>query len=101
MEDASAGRATEWHHARGGHRPEGFSVLEMMMVVTLILFVVSITTPIFRTAVVRTREAVLADDLMEAVSSQPSAFSELAGSLSRDGRPWACAHGYSWCTASR
>ena len=48
------------------------------MVVTLILIVVSIATPIFTTVVVRTREAVLADHLREAISSQPSAFSELA-----------------------
>ena len=35
----------------------------MMMVVTLILIVVSIAQPIYRSAVVRAREAVLADDL--------------------------------------
>jgi len=49
--------------AINSHRPGGFSLLEMMMVVTLILIVVSIATPIFRTAVVRAREAVLADHL--------------------------------------
>jgi len=64
--------------AINSHRPGGFSLLEMMMVVTLILIVVSIATPIFQTVVVRTREAVLADHLREAISSQPSAFSELA-----------------------
>jgi Tfp pilus assembly protein FimT len=52
----------------------------MMMVVTLILIVVSIATPIFQTVLVRTREAVLADHVMEAISSQPSAFSELPDS---------------------
>ena len=57
------GRVTEWHHGRGGHYPEGFSLLEMMMVVTVILIVASISTPIYMTAVVRAREAVLADHL--------------------------------------
>jgi general secretion pathway protein G len=46
-----------------GRRPRGFSLLEMMMVVTLILIIASIATPIYRTAVVRAREAVLRDDL--------------------------------------
>ena len=72
---------------KGGHHAEGFSLLEMMMVVTLILIIASIATPIYRSVVVRAREAVLRrvpdgtrlrDDLKEAVSSQPSAFSEPA-----------------------
>ena len=45
------------------HRPKGFSLLEMMVVVTVILIVASISAPIFMTAIVRAREAVLADDL--------------------------------------
>jgi len=49
--------------AKGGSRHRGFSLLEMMMVVTLILIIASIATPFFRTAVVRAREAVLADHL--------------------------------------
>jgi general secretion pathway protein G len=44
-------------------QPEGFSLLEMMMVVTVILIVASISTPIYMTAVVRAREAVLAGHL--------------------------------------
>jgi general secretion pathway protein G len=44
-------------------RPEAFSLLEMMMVVTLILIVASIATPIYRTCETRTREAVLRDHL--------------------------------------
>ena len=62
------------------HCPEGSSLLEMMMVITVILIVASISAPIYMTAVVRAREAVLRDDLLEAVSSQPSAFSEPAES---------------------
>jgi general secretion pathway protein G len=42
---------------------EGFSLLEMMMVVTLILIVASIATPIYRTCEVRAREALLRDHL--------------------------------------
>ena len=44
-------------------RPDGFSLLEMMVVVTVILIVASIATPIYRRVVVRAREAVLADHL--------------------------------------
>jgi len=49
--------------AKGGRRLAGFSLLEMMMVVMLILIVVSIAQPIYHTAMLRAREAVLADDL--------------------------------------
>jgi general secretion pathway protein G len=51
------------HKAEAGPRPEGLSLLEMMMVVTVILIVASISTPIYMTAVVRAREAVLRDHL--------------------------------------
>jgi len=49
--------------ARGAGVPEGLSLLEMMLVVTLILIIASIAMPFYRTAVVRAREAVLADHL--------------------------------------
>jgi prepilin-type N-terminal cleavage/methylation domain-containing protein len=78
MDSPSLHHLTYQHNAERRKPAGGFSLLEMMMVVTLILIVVSIATPIFRTVVVRTREAVLADHLMGAISSQPSAFSELA-----------------------
>ena len=48
---------------KGAHRPEGWSLLEMMLVVTLVLIMASIATPIYRTVVVRAREAVLHDHL--------------------------------------
>jgi prepilin-type N-terminal cleavage/methylation domain-containing protein len=51
------------HKTQSSSRPDGFSLLEMMMVVTVILIVASISAPIYVTAVVRAREAVLADDL--------------------------------------
>jgi general secretion pathway protein G len=42
---------------------KGLSLLEMMAVITVILIVASISTPVYQTALVRTREAVLRDDL--------------------------------------
>jgi prepilin-type N-terminal cleavage/methylation domain-containing protein len=51
------------HKAGAGPRPQGFSLLEMMMVVTLILIVASIATPIYQTCATRAREAVLRDHL--------------------------------------
>jgi general secretion pathway protein G len=51
------------HKAAAGPRPQGFSLLEMVMVVTLILIVASIATPIYQTCVTRAREAVLRDHL--------------------------------------
>jgi general secretion pathway protein G len=49
--------------SKGRHRPDGFSLLEMMMVVTVILIVASIATPIYQTCATRAREAVLRDHL--------------------------------------
>jgi general secretion pathway protein G len=63
MEVASVGRLTHRPKPKSANRPEGFSLLEMMMVVTVILIVASISAPIYMTAVVRAREAVLADHL--------------------------------------
>jgi general secretion pathway protein G len=57
------GHLTYRHNAQSAGRREGFSLLEMMMVVTLILIVTSIAAPIYTTCVVRAREAVLRDDL--------------------------------------
>jgi general secretion pathway protein G len=63
MESASIGRFAYRHDGKSTTRPEGFSLLEMMMVVTLILIVTSIAAPIYTTCAVRAREAVLRDDL--------------------------------------
>ena len=78
MDSSALCRLTCRKGTGGEGLPDGFSLLEMMMVVTLILIIASIATPIYRSVVVRAREAVLRDDLKEAVSSQPSAFSEHA-----------------------
>jgi general secretion pathway protein G len=63
MQSASIGRLIYRHDTSGANRREGFSLLEMMMVVTVIVIVASISTPIYMTAMVRAREAVLRDDL--------------------------------------
>ena len=63
MDSPSFHHVTYQRGADGPKRAGGFSLLEMMMVVTLILIVVSIAQPIYHTAMVRAREAVLADDL--------------------------------------
>jgi prepilin-type N-terminal cleavage/methylation domain-containing protein len=49
MDSPSIDRVTSRKDAKGGHRPDGFSLLEMMLVVTLILIVVSIATPSYKT----------------------------------------------------
>jgi general secretion pathway protein G len=49
--------------AKSANRREGFSLLEMMMVIAVILIIAPISAPIYMTAVVRAREAVLRDDL--------------------------------------
>jgi prepilin-type N-terminal cleavage/methylation domain-containing protein len=41
------------HKAEAGPRPQGFSLLEMLMVVTLILIVASIASPIYQTCATR------------------------------------------------
>jgi|SRR5208337_3119314 len=63
MDSASASLKEIRQNTQSASRPEGFSLLEMMMVITVILIIVSISAPVYMTAVVRAREAVLADHL--------------------------------------
>jgi len=63
MDTASISLKESRHSTQRPYLPDGFSLLEMMLVVTLILIVVSIATPVYRTCEVRTREAVLRDHL--------------------------------------
>ncbi len=42
---------------------EGFSLLEIMVVITVILIIATISQPFYMTGIERTREAVLHDDL--------------------------------------
>jgi len=63
MEVASMRRLAHRLKTNRYGRPQGFSLLEMMMVVTVILIVASIATPIYTSVVTRAREAVLRDHL--------------------------------------
>jgi len=47
----------------GSARESGFTLLELMVVLTLILILAAIAAPSYRVAIVRAREAVLNDDL--------------------------------------
>jgi general secretion pathway protein G len=63
MGSTSAGRPVDRRANQRANRREGFSLLEMMLVITVILILASISAPIYTTCVVRAREAVLHDDL--------------------------------------
>ena len=63
MDSPSIDHVTSRWETGGGRPHDGFSLLEMMMVVTLISIIASIATPIYRSVVVRAREAVVRDDL--------------------------------------
>jgi general secretion pathway protein G len=63
MDNPSTHGVTCRADTHAGRLPEGFSLLEMMMVVTLNLIVASVATPIYQTCATRAREAVLRDHL--------------------------------------
>jgi len=44
-------------------RASGFTLLELMIVISIILILISIAAPIYRTSIIRSKEAVLRDDL--------------------------------------
>jgi len=46
-----------------GSKPQGFTLIELMMVLTLLLILATMSMPIFHLAIVHAREAVLKDDL--------------------------------------
>jgi general secretion pathway protein G len=50
---------------RGIKRQRGFTLLELMIVMIIMLILMSITVPIYTQSVVRAREAVLRNDLFE------------------------------------
>jgi general secretion pathway protein G len=60
------GKSGETHFRRDsapGISAPGFTLLELMMVLTLILVLASFAMPMYRVAMIRAREAVLRDDL--------------------------------------
>ena len=63
MDSRSIDPVTCGREGGGGRLHEGFSLLEMMMVVTVILILASISAPFYKTAVIRAREAVLREHL--------------------------------------
>ncbi|MBI4442985.1 MAG: prepilin-type N-terminal cleavage/methylation domain-containing protein [Acidobacteria bacterium] len=50
-------------HGRNRSRWAGFTLIELMIVITIILTLLSIAAPMYRTSIVRSKEAVLRDDL--------------------------------------
>ena len=42
---------------------QGFTLIELMIVISIILILVSIAAPMYRTSIIRSKEAVLRDDL--------------------------------------
>jgi general secretion pathway protein G len=49
--------------ARTNRRPRGFTLIEMMIVVSLILILVSIALPVYNRSILRAKEGVLKQDL--------------------------------------
>jgi len=48
---------------RAAARTRGFTLIELMIVITIILILIAIAAPNYRTSIVRAKEAVLRDDL--------------------------------------
>jgi general secretion pathway protein G len=63
MDTASTGRAVNVQGSEAAFCPQGLSLLEMMLVVTLILIIASMSAPMYRSSQVRAREAVLREHL--------------------------------------
>lgn len=55
--------ARPWLPRRIAPSPSGFTLLELMIVISIILILISIAAPIYRTSIIRSKEAVLRDDL--------------------------------------
>ncbi|SRR5208282_692066 len=51
--------------SRSKRRASGFTLLEMMIVISIMIILISIAIPIYSQSVVRSREAVLRNDLFE------------------------------------
>lgn len=63
LENRNSKRQQSYRRAALGSSDPGFTLLELMMVLTLILILASFAFPSYRAVVVRGREAVLSNDL--------------------------------------
>jgi len=63
MKSALTGHVRRCDNLGSRSHPEGFTLLEMMVVITMILIVANIVSPIYTTSKVYAREAVLHDHL--------------------------------------
>ena len=52
-----------WFQAARRRSSRGFTLIELMIVITIILILISVAAPIYRTSITRSKEAVLRDDL--------------------------------------
>jgi general secretion pathway protein G len=62
---SAATAAGLWHSRRGegGHAQAGFTLVELFIVISIMLILISVAVPVYHTSVVRAKEAVLRDNL--------------------------------------
>ena len=56
-------RLAERDRTKGWRRVAGFTLIELIIVISIMLILISIAAPIYRTSIIRSKEAVLRDDL--------------------------------------
>src|SRR5581483_5203236 len=62
-EATAARESSGWRLRRAAKRAWGFTLIELMIVITIILVLISIAAPIYRNSLIRSKEAVLKDSL--------------------------------------
>ena len=56
-------RLAERARTKGWRRVAGFTLIELIIVISIMLILISIAAPLYRTSIIRSKEAVLRDDL--------------------------------------